>query len=59
MPSLAVLLNAVSSVQAAVPVAPGIDGLVAAYAFDADASDSSGNGYDATLLGDATVQDSV
>ncbi len=41
------------------PVDPGTDGLVAAYVFETDATDSSGNGYDGTLLGDAHVADGV
>ncbi|MCP4262136.1 MAG: LamG domain-containing protein, partial [Planctomycetes bacterium] len=35
------------------PVAPGTDGLVAYYPLDGDATDSSGNGLDGTLVGDA------
>jgi hypothetical protein len=38
---------------------PGTDNLAAAYLFDADAADSSGNGLDGTLLGDAHVADGV
>jgi hypothetical protein len=38
---------------------PGTDNLAAAYTFDADAADSSGNGLDGTLLGDAHVADGV
>jgi len=41
------------------PVDPGTDGLVASYTFDVDAGDTTGNGYDGTFLGDATVQDGV
>jgi hypothetical protein len=37
-------------------VEPGTDGLAAAYEFETDATDSSGNGNDGTLLGDAHVQ---
>jgi hypothetical protein len=40
-------------------VDPGTEGLAAAYYFDADATDSSGNGYDGTLLGDAHVADGL
>ncbi|HUU17468.1 MAG TPA: LamG domain-containing protein, partial [Sedimentisphaerales bacterium] len=40
-------------------VDPGTDGLAAAYVFEADAADSSGNGLDGTLLGDAHVADGV
>jgi hypothetical protein len=36
-----------------VPVDPGTDGLVAAYAFENDANDSSGNEIHGTLVGDA------
>ncbi len=43
----------------ATPVDPGTDNLAAAYLFDADAADSSGNGLDGTLLGDAHVADGV
>ena len=39
--------------QRAVPVDPGTDGLVAFYAFENDATDSSGNGLNGTLVGDA------
>jgi hypothetical protein len=38
---------------------PGTDNLAAAYIFDADAADSSGNALDGTLLGDAHVADGV
>jgi len=38
---------------------PGMEGLLLEYAFDSDASDSSGNGYDGTPAGDARVQDGV
>ena len=37
------------------PVDPGTEGILLEYTFDGDASDSSGNGYDGTLLGDARV----
>jgi hypothetical protein len=40
-------------------VDPGTEGLAAAYEFEADANDSSGNGNDGTLLGDAHVADGV
>jgi Concanavalin A-like lectin/glucanases superfamily len=43
----------------ATPIDPGSDGLLLQYTFDGDASDSSGNGYDGTLLGDARVQNGV
>ncbi len=36
-------------------VDPGTDGLAAAYEFETDATDSSGNGNDGTFLGDAHV----
>ncbi|NQT01543.1 MAG: hypothetical protein HQ580_05945 [Planctomycetes bacterium] len=39
--------------QRATPVDPGDDGLVAFYAFENDANDSSGNGLNGTLVGDA------
>jgi hypothetical protein len=35
-----------------VPVDPGAEGLVAYYALDTDANDSSGNGFNGTLFGD-------
>ncbi len=35
------------------PVDPGTEGLALQYLFDNGATDSSGNGYDGTLLGDA------
>ena len=38
---------------------PGTDNLAAAYIFDADAADSSGNALDGTLLGDAHAADGV
>jgi hypothetical protein len=38
----------------ATPVDPGTDGLVAHYAFENDATDSSGNELHGTLMGDAT-----
>ena len=38
-------------------VDPGTKGLVASYTFDVDAADTSGNGHDGTLLGDAAVLD--
>ena len=37
-----------------VPVDPGTEGLVAYYAFENDANDSSGNALHGTLVGDAT-----
>ena len=40
-------------------VDPGTEGLLLEYTFDSDTTDSSGNGYDGTLLGDAKVQDGV
>jgi len=52
-------LNAVNYMAPVVPTDPGTDGLVASYTFDADANDTSGNGYNGTLLGDAAVQDGV
>ena len=45
--------------QRATPVDPGTDGLAAAYEFEADAADSSGNALDGTLLGDAHAADGV
>ena len=41
------------------PVDPGTEGLLLEYTFDSDASDSSGNGYSGTPLGDARVQNGV
>ena len=43
----------------ATPVDPGTEGMLLEYTFDSDTSDSSGNGYDGTLLGDAYVADGV
>ncbi|UCG55667.1 MAG: hypothetical protein JSU70_12450 [Phycisphaerales bacterium] len=40
-------------------VPPAYGPLVAHYEFDSDASDSSGNGYDGTLMGDAAVADGM
>jgi hypothetical protein len=36
------------------PVNPGTEGLVAHYAFENDVNDSSGNGLNGTIIGDAT-----
>lgn len=36
------------------PVDPGADGLVAYYAFENDVNDSSGNGFNGTIVGDLT-----
>ena len=41
------------------PTDPGNEGLLLEYTFDNGASDSSGNGYDGTLLGDAHSADGV
>ncbi len=41
------------------PVDPGTEGLALQYLFDNGAADSSGNGYDGTLLGDAMTMDGV
>jgi len=41
------------------PVDPGSDGLVAHYAFENDATDSSGNGLDGTIIGDGIFVDGV
>ena len=41
------------------PVDPGTDGLVAHYAFENDTTDSSGNGLDGTIIGDATFAEGV
>ncbi|MHC4207669.1 MAG: LamG-like jellyroll fold domain-containing protein, partial [Planctomycetota bacterium] len=46
-------------VPAPEPVNPGADGLVAHYAFENDANDSSGNALDGTIIGDAIFADSV
>ena len=45
--------------QRATPVDPGENGLAAAYVFDADAADTSGNALDGTLLGDAHAADGL
>ncbi len=42
-----------------VPVDPGKNGLLAEYLFDNGATDSSGNGYNGTFLGNARAADSV
>jgi len=39
------------------PVDPGTNGLVAHYAFENDANDSSGNGLDGTIVGDPVFVD--
>ena len=41
------------------PVDPGTDGLMLQYLFDSGATDSSGNGYHGSLLGDAGAADGV
>jgi len=41
------------------PVDPGTEGLLAAYEFETDATDGSGNGNDGAFLGDAHVADGV
>ncbi len=41
------------------PADPLAVGLLAHYPFDVDAADATGNGYDGTLLGDATIMDGV
>jgi len=45
-------LNAVKYMIPVVPVDPGTDGLVAYYALENDANDSSGNGLDGIIIGD-------
>ncbi len=45
-------LNAVKYMIPVKPADPGTDGLVAYYALDTDANDSSGNGFNGTLFGD-------
>jgi hypothetical protein len=45
-------LNAVKYMIPVVPVNPGTDGLVAYYALENDANDSSGNGLNGTIVGD-------
>jgi hypothetical protein len=52
-------LNAVKYMIPVKPVDPGTDGLVAHYAFENDTADSSGNGLDGTIIGDATFVDGV
>ncbi len=41
------------------PVDPGTDGVLLEYTFEGNTNDSSGNGYNGTLLGDASVQNGV
>lgn len=45
--------------EIAIPTDPGTEGLVLQYEFDNGAVDSTGNGYDGTLLGDARTMDGV
>jgi hypothetical protein len=52
-------LNAVKYMIPVKPVDPGTNGLVAHYAFENDTADSSGNGLDGTIIGDATFVDGV
>ena len=42
-----------------IPVDPGANGLLAEYLFDNGATDTSGNGYHGTFVGDAHAADSV
>jgi hypothetical protein len=42
-----------------VPVYPGTEGLVAHYAFENDTMDSSGNGLNGTIIGDANFAEGV
>jgi len=41
------------------PIDPGIDGLIAHYAFENDTLDSSGNALDGTIIGDPVFVDGV
>jgi hypothetical protein len=52
-------LNAVKYMIPVKSVDPGTDGLVAHYAFENDTTDSSGNGLDGTIIGDATFVEGV
>jgi hypothetical protein len=52
-------LNAIQYMIPVVPVDPGTDELVAHYAFENDVNDSSGNGLDGTIIGDATFAEGV
>jgi hypothetical protein len=52
-------LNAVKYMIPVVPCDPGSDGLVAHYAFENDTTDSSGNGLDGVIIGDATFAEGV
>lgn len=45
--------------EEAVPVYPGTEGLVAHYAFENDVNDSSGNGLNGTIIGDANFVEGV
>ena len=46
------MLLSADSVPEPEPVDPGTEGLVAHYAFENDANDSSGNGHNGTIMGD-------
>jgi len=52
-------LNAVKYMIPVVPVDPGTDGLVAYYALENDANDSSGNGLDGIIIGDPAFVDGI
>jgi hypothetical protein len=45
-------LNAVKYMLPIQPVDPGTENLVVSYSLDGDVTDSSGNGYDGTIMGD-------
>jgi steroid delta-isomerase-like uncharacterized protein len=52
-------LTLMAQITAVTPIDPGIDGLVAYYALDGDASDHSGNGLNGTVMGDPQWIDGI
>jgi len=53
------MLGVMTQLTAVTPIDPGSEGLVAAYALDGDATDSSGNGLDGTVMGDTKPGDGI
>ena len=57
--ALAVFMDSVKMMIPVKPVDPGTEGLVAHYAFENDANDSSGNGLNGTIIGDPNFVEGV
>jgi len=49
----------ITMISLAEPVDPGTEGLVAYYAFENDANDSSGNGFNGTIFGDPNFVEGI